>query len=152
LSCRAASGKTVRIMKPQILNHAPARNAPLPLGRGQHTWLHAAEATQLRAVDGIAWITFERGAGDVVLLPGQSITLAVGTTALIGPLHGPVALRVSGAFALSEREAGGPAPSRPVHANRRTPPLPGDNRWNTPAETSLSSPPARPFCSPTTSR
>jgi hypothetical protein len=100
-----------RIMKTAILNAAPARNVPLHLGRGQHTWLHAAKATQLRAVDGITWITIERGTGDVVVLPKRSFTVAAGATALIGPLHGPVSLRASGVFDVSERNAAGSWPS-----------------------------------------
>ena len=84
---------------------ATARHAQLHLARDQHTWLRATEATLLRAVAGIAWITFERTPGEVVLLPGQSFVLAANTIALIGPLRGAVTLHASGTFEVTHQEA-----------------------------------------------
>jgi hypothetical protein len=67
-------------------------SACLQLGNGQHFWLRSALGTRLTAVDGIAWITFDQDAGDILILTGQSFVVPPGKMALIGTLRGPLTL------------------------------------------------------------
>lgn len=91
------------------------RSVRLALGRGQHVWLRAKLATHLTGVSGVAWITFQRGADDLVLLPGQSFVVAIKTTVLIGPLQGPAQLDARGAFEITDHEESGAGPSGNRH-------------------------------------
>lgn len=68
-------------------------SASLHLGNGQHVWLRGALGTRLTAVSGIAWITFDRDAGDILILTGQSFVVPPGKMALIGSLRGPLTLK-----------------------------------------------------------
>ncbi len=84
----------------------PARLARLELDRIQHVWLLATEATDLTAISGVAWITFERNTDDVVILPGQSFLVPAGTMVLVGTLRGSAKLVARGAFDVSDHGEG----------------------------------------------
>lgn len=94
--------------------HTTVRSVRLALGRGQHVWLRANLVTRLSGVSGIAWITFQRGTDDLVLLPDQSFVVSAKTTVLIGPLQGPTQLDAHGAFEITDHEE-----SRPVAIGSR---------------------------------
>lgn len=95
--------------------HTTVRSVRLALGRRQHVWLRANLATRLTGVDGIAWITFQRGTDDLVLLPDQSFVVAAKTTVLIGPLQGATQLDARGAFEITDHEESGAGPSGNRH-------------------------------------
>ena len=80
--------------------------ARLQLDKGQHFRLRAAFDTRLTCAGGIAWITMEGDAGDVVLAPGDAFVAPRGTIVLVGPINGSVTLDTrSERNALAQRTA-----------------------------------------------
>ncbi len=94
-----------------------AGSARLRLERGQQVWLSGVLDMRLAALGGVAWITFERNAVDVVICPGQSFAVPPGQRVLIGPLKGPVTLQVQSELESPEhgqvRKGGGAAAPSP---------------------------------------
>jgi len=72
------------------------KSARLQLGKDQHVWLRGAFNTRLTSANGLAWITFENDAGDVVISPGNSFVVPPDKTVLIGPVGGSATLDVQG--------------------------------------------------------
>lgn len=73
---------------------AEACQAELQLNHGSHFRLRAVRDTHLMSVGGVAWITVDGEAGETMVSPGEAFVVASGKTALIGPLHQSIRLRL----------------------------------------------------------
>ncbi|MBI2752101.1 MAG: DUF2917 domain-containing protein [Betaproteobacteria bacterium] len=69
----------------------------IQLRKGGHLKLERALGARVTSVRGTAWITAERNAGDVVILPGDSFIVPCDKLVLVGPLSGTVTLELQGA-------------------------------------------------------
>jgi hypothetical protein len=74
--------------------HAPELR--MQLHQGGHLKLNGARGARLTCVIGTAWITVDRDACDVVLLPGESFLVVSDRSVLVGPLFGVVTLDLQG--------------------------------------------------------
>ena len=67
----------------------------LNLVRNQCARLTSARDTQVRVVDGVAWITIDGQLRDVVLESGQSFVVDSNDDVIVFALNGPAALELS---------------------------------------------------------
>jgi hypothetical protein len=74
--------------------HAP--EVRMQLHKGGHFTLNGARGARLTCIDGAAWITVDRDARDVVILPGESFFVLSDRSVLVGPLFGAVTLDLQG--------------------------------------------------------
>lgn len=68
--------------------------ARLQLGRGDHLRLSGACGTRLTTINGIAWITVDRDAGDTLIHAGDSFVVPSERTVLVSALFSSLTLDV----------------------------------------------------------
>jgi hypothetical protein len=73
-----------------------AEGSRVQLCFGEHLKLKGACGTRLTCVHGIAWVSVERDAGDILLRPGESFVVASAREVLVGPLRDTVTLDMQG--------------------------------------------------------
>lgn len=73
-----------------------ASDVRMQLHKGDHLTLNGARGARLTCVNGTAWITVDRDAQDVVMLPGDSFVVSSERSVLVGPLFGAVTLDLQG--------------------------------------------------------
>ena len=73
-----------------------APDVRMQLHKGNHLKLDGARGARLTCVNGTAWITVERDAHDVVILPGESFVVSSDRSVLVGPLFDAVTLDLQG--------------------------------------------------------
>ena len=73
-----------------------ASDVRMQLHKGDHLTLNGARGARLTCVDGTAWITVDRDAQDVVMVPGDSFVVSSDSSVLVGPLFGAVTLDLQG--------------------------------------------------------
>lgn len=85
-----------------------ASDVRMQLHQGGHLKLDGARGARLTCVNGTAWITVDRDAHDVLILPGDSFVVSSDRSVLVGPLFGAVTLDLQG----TSRASTGATPHR----------------------------------------
>ncbi len=74
-----------------------ASDVRMELRKGSNMKLEGARGVRLTSVSGTAWITVERDARDILILPGDSFVVPCDRSVLVGPLRGAATLELQGA-------------------------------------------------------